>query len=151
MELSQKSLTGIQKFFLFQVPMNIQKDWKATLESAYSFMFKYSKITVWDMPYCKFQPKNKISTIQISTSVKTLFGSNSLRWPRGLVRGFPLKPNLLHALRFSQHTHYLIMQKIEFSSFQQKKIFLVLKTRRQRLQTLYFREGLKLSNAKSQI
>ena len=46
MELSQKSLTGIQKFFLFQVPMNIQKDWKAKLESAYSFMLKYSKITV---------------------------------------------------------------------------------------------------------
>ena len=46
MELSQKSLTGIQKFFLFQVPMNMQKDWKAKLESAYSFMLKYSKITV---------------------------------------------------------------------------------------------------------
>ena len=135
------------EFYLFQVPMNIQKDWKATLESAYSFMLKYSKITVWDMPYCKFQPKNKISTRQISTSVKTLFGSNSLRWPRGLVRGFPLKPNLLHALRFSQHTHYLIMQKIEFSSF----YFwcLVFRTRRQRLQTVYCREGLKLSNAKS--
>ena len=27
--------------------MNIQKDWKAKLESAYSFMLKYSKITVW--------------------------------------------------------------------------------------------------------
>ena len=46
MELSQKYLTGIQKLFLFQVPMNIQKDWKAKLESAYSFMLKYSKITV---------------------------------------------------------------------------------------------------------
>ena len=46
MELSQKSLTGIQKFFLFQVPMNIQKDWKAKLESACSFMLKYSKKTV---------------------------------------------------------------------------------------------------------
>ena len=33
--------------FLFWVPMNIQKDWKAKLESAYSFMLKYSKITVW--------------------------------------------------------------------------------------------------------
>ena len=29
------------------MPMNIQKDWKANLESAYSFMFKYFKITVW--------------------------------------------------------------------------------------------------------
>ena len=46
MELSQKSLTGIQKFFLFQVPMNIQKDWKAKSESAYYFMLKYSKIAV---------------------------------------------------------------------------------------------------------
>ena len=48
MELSQKSLTGIEKLFLSWVPMNIQKDWKAKLESAYSFMLKYSKITVWD-------------------------------------------------------------------------------------------------------
>ena len=30
--------------------MNIQKDWKAILESAYSFMLKYSKITVWSTP-----------------------------------------------------------------------------------------------------
>jgi hypothetical protein len=28
------------------VPINIKKDWKAKLESAYSFMLKYSKITV---------------------------------------------------------------------------------------------------------
>ena len=27
--------------------MNVEKDWKAKLESAYSFMLKYSKITVW--------------------------------------------------------------------------------------------------------
>ena len=26
----------------------ILKDWKAKLESAYSFMLKYSRITVWD-------------------------------------------------------------------------------------------------------
>ena len=48
MELSQKSLAGIQNFFLFQGPMNIKKDWKAKLKSAYSFMLKYSKITVCD-------------------------------------------------------------------------------------------------------
>ena len=42
----QESLTGIEKLFLFWVPMNIQKDWQAKLESAYSFMLKYSKITV---------------------------------------------------------------------------------------------------------
>ena len=47
MELSQKSLTGIQKFFSFQVPSNIQTEWKAKLESAYSFMLKYYKITMW--------------------------------------------------------------------------------------------------------
>ena len=28
--------------------MNISKDWKAKVESAYSFMLKYSKITVWN-------------------------------------------------------------------------------------------------------
>ena len=27
--------------------MNIQKDWKAKLESIYYIMLKYSKITVW--------------------------------------------------------------------------------------------------------
>ena len=43
----QEFLTGIEKIFLPWVPMNIQKDWKAKLESAYSFMLKYSKITVW--------------------------------------------------------------------------------------------------------
>ena len=29
------------------MPMNIKKDWNAKLEIAYSFMLKYSKITVW--------------------------------------------------------------------------------------------------------
>ena len=33
-------------FILLQVSMNIKKDWKAKLESVYSFMLKYSKITV---------------------------------------------------------------------------------------------------------
>ena len=37
---------AFQKFFLFWMPMNIQKDWKVKLESAYSFMLKCSKITV---------------------------------------------------------------------------------------------------------
>ena len=41
----QKCIIAFEKFFLFWVPMNIQKDWKAKLESAYSFMLKYSKIT----------------------------------------------------------------------------------------------------------
>jgi hypothetical protein len=43
----QKCIIAFEKFFLFWVPMNIWKDWKAKLESAYSFMLKYSKITVW--------------------------------------------------------------------------------------------------------
>ena len=42
----QKLTIAIEKFFLFQVLMNIQKDWKAKLKSAYSFILKYSKITV---------------------------------------------------------------------------------------------------------
>ena len=33
------------------MPINIKKDWKAKLESAYSFMLKYSKITVWFIKY----------------------------------------------------------------------------------------------------
>ena len=42
----KKVIIALEKFFLFCVPMNIQKDWKAKLESAYSYMLKYSKITV---------------------------------------------------------------------------------------------------------
>ena len=37
---------AFEKFFFFWMPMNIENDWKAKLESAYSFMFKYSEITV---------------------------------------------------------------------------------------------------------
>ena len=39
----QESLTGIEKLFL---PWVLMKHWKAKLGSAYSFMLKYSKITV---------------------------------------------------------------------------------------------------------
>ena len=42
----QESLTGIEKLVLSWVPMNIQNDWKAKLESTYSFMLKYSKIAM---------------------------------------------------------------------------------------------------------
>ena len=38
------SICDVRKLFLFWLP--IQKDWKAKLESAYSFMFQFSKITV---------------------------------------------------------------------------------------------------------
>ena len=44
MQGPQKVIIAFEKIFLFWVPMN--KDWKAKLESAYSFMSKYSKITV---------------------------------------------------------------------------------------------------------
>ena len=46
MGLSQKSLTVIEKLFLFRVPMNPLQCWRAKLESVYSFMLKYSKIPV---------------------------------------------------------------------------------------------------------
>ena len=36
----QKCIIAFEKLFLFWVPMNISKDWKAKLESAYSFMLK---------------------------------------------------------------------------------------------------------------
>ena len=42
MELSQKSLTGIQNFCSYNYLERLAK-----LESADSFMLKYSKITVW--------------------------------------------------------------------------------------------------------
>ena len=35
--------------------MNTQKDWKAKLERAYSFMLEYSKITV-----CRYMPHSKL-------------------------------------------------------------------------------------------
>ena len=35
----QDYLTGIEKLFLSWVPMNKQKEWKAKLDSAYSFMY----------------------------------------------------------------------------------------------------------------
>ena len=44
---AQKCIIAFEKLFLFWVPMNILKDWTAKLESAYSFMLKYSKITVY--------------------------------------------------------------------------------------------------------
>ena len=57
------ALTGFQKFFLFWVPMNIYKDWKAKLESIYSFMLKYSTITV-----CQGNETYEPSPCLVSTS-----------------------------------------------------------------------------------
>ena len=48
MGLSQKSLTQIEKFFLFRVPMNPQKDWKAKLERAHFFKVQSGKI-IWKL------------------------------------------------------------------------------------------------------
>ena len=42
----QNVIIAFEKFFLIWEPVIIQKDWKATLESAYSCMLKYSKMTV---------------------------------------------------------------------------------------------------------
>jgi hypothetical protein len=44
LDFFQKCIIGFEKFFLFWVPMNILKDRKAKLESAYSFMLKYGGI-----------------------------------------------------------------------------------------------------------
>ena len=40
------------------------KDWKAKLESAYSFMLKYSKITVWpnERTYTNFAGNKRVCT-----------------------------------------------------------------------------------------
>ena len=44
MGLIKKSLTGIKKIFLFRVPMNPQKDWKAKLERPHFFKVQPGKI-----------------------------------------------------------------------------------------------------------
>jgi hypothetical protein len=46
MGLSQKSLTQIEKFFLFRFPMNPYTDWKAKLERAHFFKVQSDRITV---------------------------------------------------------------------------------------------------------
>ena len=48
--------------------MNIYKDWKAKLESAYSFILKYSKITVCDYEQIKYTaPLEMISSYNFGT------------------------------------------------------------------------------------
>ena len=39
----QKVIIAFEKYFLFWVPINTQKDWKAKLESAYYFMLNILK------------------------------------------------------------------------------------------------------------
>ena len=59
----QKCIIGFEKFFLFWVPMNIQKDWEAKLESAYFFMLKYSKITVCNATLNRGRPHYEAHSI----------------------------------------------------------------------------------------
>ena len=42
----QKCIIAFEKFVLFWLSMNIQEDWRAKLEIAYSFILKYHQITV---------------------------------------------------------------------------------------------------------
>ena len=46
MGLFQKSLTGIENFFLLRVPMNPKKDWKAQLERPHFFKVQSGKMKV---------------------------------------------------------------------------------------------------------
>ena len=53
--LFQKVIITFEKLFLFQIPMNIQKGWKAKLESAYSmkrlgFKFGHNIFTGFKSP-----------------------------------------------------------------------------------------------------
>ena len=60
--LFQKSLTGIKNLFLFRVPMNPQKDWKAKLERPHFLKVQPGKITV-----CPEPPKNSQETPEQSS------------------------------------------------------------------------------------
>ena len=57
--------------------MNIYKDWKAKLERAYSFMLKYSKITVCSSQYCQ----TVLSLVEIFEKKQNLCCA--------VIRGFP--------------------------------------------------------------
>ena len=69
----QKCIIAFEKLFLFLVLMNIWNDWKAKLESAHSFMLKYSKITVWYLKpthNCCDHAVPETSSVLPSTSLK---------------------------------------------------------------------------------
>ena len=53
MELFQKSLAGNKIFFLFRVPINPYKDWKAKLERPHFFKVQPGKVTVCGISHCK--------------------------------------------------------------------------------------------------
>ena len=52
------------------MPINILKDWKENLECAYSFMLKYSKITVWAL--------NAVTKSFIGWKPPSIYGSGNL-------------------------------------------------------------------------
>ena len=68
------SICDVRKLFLFWLP--IQKDWKAKLESAYSFMLKHSKITV-----CAYtalsQPSHIVTSLRSRPSVSIYWSGMS--------------------------------------------------------------------------
>ena len=70
----QKCIIEFEKFFLFWVPINIYRDWKAKLESAYSFMLKYSKITVCIIFSCCMKHQNYQSSLVKPQKRKTPIG-----------------------------------------------------------------------------
>ena len=60
----QKCIIAFEKLFLSWVPMNIQNDWKAKLEIAYSFMLKYSKTTVCEVTQFEFINSNQVQVLE---------------------------------------------------------------------------------------
>ena len=92
----QESLTGIEKLFLPWVPMNILKDWKAKLESAYSFMLKCSKITVCLQTFPRVARKQSLTQQKMKKKPISLNRQYDCWW-KYLVRihsSFPFKKNL---------------------------------------------------------
>ena len=84
----QESLTGIEKLLLSWVPMSIEKDWKAKLESAYSFMLKYSTVTVcYSFRYMSKLDQNIRLTLLLQYKLKTQYifyvkwSQKELVWP----------------------------------------------------------------------
>ena len=74
----QESLTGIEKLFLFWMLIDIQKDWKLKLESAYSFMLKYSKITVWALCSRNFKPNSRYRYVVLCVLLVNIWKSESI-------------------------------------------------------------------------
>ena len=67
----QESLAGIQKIFLFWVPINHQKDWKAKLERDHFLKVQYGKITVWWMEPAAERNKKSMYQVPIQYTYTT--------------------------------------------------------------------------------